>query len=122
MITTYSATDSLPMHRGLWGPMDPFVLLESLDLLPYFIPGSTLPLRAACWGRGEGTHRPSPHPRIPTTTCSLIRQLLPSPPYTSFPLSLSFLNHRAEIIMVSITGVNAMRSDLKSASGIETAQ
>ena len=91
MIMTYSATDSLPRHRGLWGPVDPFPFYdEALDGLLCLTPGSTLEVRAACWGRGEGAQWPTPHSRIPTTTCSLIPQLLPSPPDTSFSLSLSF--------------------------------
>ena len=91
MIMTYSATDSLPRHRGLWGLVDPFSLREeALDGLLCLTPGSTLGVRAACWGHWEGAQWSIPHSQIPTTTGSLIPQLLPSPPDASFSLSLSF--------------------------------
>lgn len=80
MIMTYSATDGLPRHTGRGGLWIHFLALDddALDGLPCLTPGFMLGVGAACWGRGEGAHWPTPHPRIPTTTCSLIPQLLPS--------------------------------------------
>lgn len=94
MIMTSSATDSLPRHRGLWGPVDPFPFHdEALDGLLCLTPGSTLGVRAACWGRRGGgsmahsslsnTHNHLlTHPAAPTLSSRHV--LFPEPQFSSF--------------------------------------
>lgn len=92
MITTHTATYSLPLHRRLWGPVDLFSLLDPARLTLILSVWVRAPLGAACslllGDRG---------PTSPLLTLeypqpldhSLIEQLEPSPPCQSFHPNLS---------------------------------